>query len=225
MIQYHDFQRAPNGVAQNDLDRLSEWQSKRLQNSHHDFYTDPEYSDGLKFLLSELYSPQDFSSRDNDLERIFPKILKFLPEAAIETVAALIELNLLTQKLDQELGKQLFTGTDNARLNQSSYCKAYRSCQNKPLRLKQISLIDDVGQKLDKYARSHVINYSLKLTTKPAELAGLEALHSFITRGFNAFHGMSDIKHLMHALVSRERTILENIFQNAPEPFMLQTSL
>lgn len=219
MLQYHDFQQATPSLTPQQLNTLSEWQSQRLKDSHHDLYSQSKYADGLNFLFQELYAPQDFSARDQDLERIFPKLLKLLPENVLDTVASLIELNLLTQELDRVLATTLFRNFASNTFDSVEYCKAYRACQNYEQRQQQINLVEAVAKKLDRYARSQMLHYSLKLSRKAAEMADLAALHRFISNGFTAFHSMGNVEYLMTTLASRERRILDNIFQAKPDPF------
>ena len=175
-------------------------------------------------MLSDLYSTEDFSDRDRDLERIFPKIIKLLPSSIIDTVGQLVELNLLTQMLDHELAHAIFERLKFQHVDEKIYCEGYRHCNNHAQRSYQISLIAEVGKKLDRYARSSVLNFSLKMTETPAEMAGLSALHSFIMQGFTAFYSMRNIDQLMQTLVLRESKILDNIFQCHQHPFDLDAT-
>ena len=109
MLEYNDFQSTNQTKNLSlELAKLAQWQSERLKHSHRDLYYSPRYQDGLSFLFTELYSDTDFSERDRDLERIFPKMVKLLPNSVLETVSLLVELNMLTQMLDQELATKLF---------------------------------------------------------------------------------------------------------------------
>ncbi len=225
MLDYHDFQKnSGHHSPPEHVGKLANWQSQRLKFTHKDLYAARDYRQGLDFLFSDLYAPQDFSQRDQELERIFPKLVKFLPDRILSTVAILIELNLITQKLDHQLSKTLFQDLEVSIIDASNYCEAYRQCNNFDQRLRQIQMIHDVGHKLERYSRSSVIHYSLKLTEHPAEMAGLGALHNFIMRGFDAFHSMRDVKGLMKQLVDRETTILNRIYQKHPNPFVLSIS-
>lgn len=212
MLEYHDFQ---NSRQREDLKlplaKLAQWQSERLKHSHRDLYYTEQYQQGLSFLFSELYADNDFSERDRDLERIFPKMVKLLPASILETVSLLVELNMLTQLLDEELASTLFNKLGYAHINEENYCEAYRLCNNPQKRSYQIKLTSDLGKKLDKYARSQVILFSLKVSRSAAEKAGLGALHRFLREGFTAFHSMREIDFLMTRIASRENEFLRRI--------------
>ena len=225
MLAYHDFQieKQPQ-VSDKELTQLTLWQSERLKSTHHDLYHERNYTNGLKFLFDELYSAQDFSGRDRDLERIFPKIIKLLPKTVISTVSLLVALNLLTQRLDRELAHAIFHQLNHTEINERSYCEAYIYCNNQEQRLYQIKLTAELGDKMDKYARSSLITFSLKITEKPAEMAGLSELHAFIMRGFTAFHSMRNIQTLMNTLTQRESIVLDKIFTGQQSPFLIRKS-
>jgi len=227
LLNYHDFQlnNPPSKDNQNHKLKLAEWQSQRLKHSHNDFYASPAYQNGLNFLFTDLYSTEDFSQRDQDLERIFPKMVKYLPNAILDTVSLLIELNLLTQQLDSLLAQTIFDDLEYPSINESSYCEAYRSCNNKNSRLKQIQLTSELGRKLDKYARSSVIKFTLKITESPAEMAGLGALHHFLCQGFTAFHHMPAVNELMQAITDRELKTLDAIYDGQTSPFNFTLNL
>jgi len=225
MLAYHDFQiEKQHFVTPEELTQLTLWQSERLKRTHHDLYHTSNYKQGLTFLFDELYSAQDFSSRDRDLERIFPKMIKLLPKTVISTVSLLVELNLLTQKLDHELARAIFHTLDYADINEQNYCEAYQYCNNQDQRQYQIKLTSELGVKMDKYARSSLINFSLKITETPAEMAGLSKLHAFIMRGFSAFHTMKDVQTLMETLTQRESVVLDQIFTGQERPFLIRNA-
>jgi len=204
------------------LSKLALWQSARLKHTHQDLYASANYQKGLEFLFTDLYSAEDFSHRDRDLERIFPKMVKLLPNAVLETVTLLVELNLLTQTLDQNLANALFNVLKLEEIDELGYCEAYRHCDNLSQRAYQIELTSELGNKLDKYARSSMINFSLKITETPAEMAGLSALHNFLMKGFSAFHSMKAVKPLMATLTERESAILKQIYAGHPAPFKFE---
>lgn len=226
MLKYHDFRQLdkPTDI-EHHLAKLAHWQSERLKASHQDYYQSHDYQNGLSFLFTDLYSTEDFSDRDRDLERIFPKMVKLLPKKILETVSLLVELNLLTQELDQKLAEWIFVKHANNELNEQIYCEGYRACNNHGKRLYQIQLTSELGKKLDKYARSSVILFTLRMTEGAAEMAGLQALHQFLMNGFEAFHSMKDVGKLMDTLSKRETDFLNTIYQGSSKPFNFDLAL
>ena len=78
--------------------QVAQWQSERLKGTHADLYSQARYHAGLDFLLQDLYSPGDFYQRDDDIDRIFPKLIKLMPDSILDLVSSLVELDHLTQK-------------------------------------------------------------------------------------------------------------------------------
>lgn len=218
LLDYHNFRYRTDKSLETSMERLSNWQAERLKKTHQDLYTTPRYHQGLAFLLKDLYAPKEFTRRDDDLERVFPTMVKLLPDNLLYTISLLVELNLLTQKLDEKLAHVLFNELNVDDISEDNYCQAYRLCNNKAQRAHQTQLIANIGNDLDVYVRSRLVRFTLKVTRSPAEMAGLGNLHSFLRRGFEAFHEMNGVDELLEIIVSRETTILNAIFDNDKAP-------
>ncbi|MBU6953151.1 hypothetical protein [Hahella sp. HN01] len=225
LLDYHNYrlQRDEHPLAQ-DIDRLCDWQADRLKRTHNDLYSNQRYHEALDFLLKDLYSPKEFTRRDADLERVFPVIVKLLPDSALHTIADLVELNLLTQQLDEHIATVL-REMRVERITEDNYAEAFRRCDNFASRRRQITLIDKTGHELEKYVKSRFVSFSLKITEGPAEIAGLGQLHNFLSRGFKAFKEMGGVSQLLRVIMQRESHILEQIQVNADSPFTLPDNL
>ncbi|PID41707.1 MAG: hypothetical protein CSB48_13745 [Proteobacteria bacterium] len=225
LLAYHDFRHL---FAESPLSRqantLVNWQTHRLCKTHEDLYIDSRYRAGLDFLFQDLYQPGHICQRDDEIDRIFPTMLKLLPESILDTVASLIELNHLTQELDLKLTDTLFNQLKVDAINEQNYIEAYPLSGSKQQRLHQIQLIASIGDDLDKYTRRKFLHFSLRMTQKPAEMAGLSALHDFLLRGFATFRAMPNVAEIMETIVSRETKILNRIFDRQPDAFDLEAS-
>ncbi|RMF19749.1 MAG: hypothetical protein D6758_01215, partial [Gammaproteobacteria bacterium] len=183
LVAYRHFREdKPSHPQAEHLPMLCQWQVDRLKTTHADLYQDPAYHTALDFLVNELYAPKDFTQRDNDLDRLFPKMVKLLPDNVLELVADLVELNHLTQKLDLDL-LESWSGLGADTLDSQSYAAAYAACNNRPLREQQLRLIALAGEALERYVHSHLLRWTLKATHNAAERAGLGELHHFLERG------------------------------------------
>jgi len=225
LLDYHDYrmERSDHPLAKL-IDQIGKWQIQRLKLTHAELYRENRYHAALNFLLEDLYSPDNFVGRDTDLERVFPKMVKIVPDQALDAVANLVELNLLTQKLDEHLATvfdRKYPGvcliTDS--LGKERYVQSFRECNNLPARQRQLQLISITGTQLERYVNSRLLSFSLSLTQKPAEMAGLGQLHHFIRRGFKAFLAMGGVNELLDQVISKETEILERIFADDPSPF------
>lgn len=205
LISYHDFRssRDQHPLATQVL-AIGRWQAARLKRSHQDRYADARYRTALDFLLEDLYAPQTFTRRDDDLDRIFPTLVRLLPDSVLYTLAELIELNLVSQQLDRTLTEQLGADFTAETLSEASYCRAYRACNNGETRLRQIQLVANIGDDLQGYVRSRSLAFALNMTEGAAEMAGLGDLHRFLRRGFAAFRTMGQVDELLSVIVQRE---------------------
>lgn len=241
LLDYHDFRSTRDTDPFRDqIDALGRWQSQRLKQTHADLYRSPLYRQGLDFLLQDLYSPRQFSQRDEDFERVFPTLVRLLPESVLGIVADLIELNLLTQQLDRQLAQALQEQslqqkplqapaaeqrTGGPPWDRQRYAEAFRGCNNPGQRYRQIHLVADIGRGLQRYVDSRSLRIALRMTEGAAEMAGVGELHHFLTRGFRVFREMQGVDQLLDRIVHRETWILEQILAGHPLPETLPESI
>lgn len=198
------------------LDRVAQWQTRRLNASYTDLAADPRYAEAIAFFQNELYGPGDFSQRDADLARVVPIMIRVLPDTVVETVAVAMELSTLSHELDHALVGKLDA---SAALTVAAYCEAYRACDNRPARGRQIDLIVQTGGALDRYVRQPMLRPLLTMMRHPARIAGLSALQEFLERGFASFAGMRDVDTFLKAIDKRETALMESIFSGDRAPF------
>ncbi|TVT33152.1 FFLEELY motif protein [Marinobacter vinifirmus] len=227
LLEYHDFrQLKAASPLLDDTRRIADWQAERLKTTHQDLYRHPGYHTGLEFLLTDLYAPAGMTRRDDNIDRVFPKMVKWLPDHLLATFAGLVELNLLTQSLDLELAEWFNRqGLDTGSITAAAWCEGYRASGQLPARHRQLELVSDTGQQLDRYVRNRTLGWLLSMTRGPAEMAELGDLHSFLHRGYSAFRRMDKVDLLIERLISRERQVMENILKGHPEPFTLPGDL
>jgi len=223
LLAYYDFRQYK--VAHPSFEHtfsVADWQAQRLKATHRDLYERPDCHAGLEFLLTDLYAPAGMTRRDDNIDRIFPKMVKWLPDNLLATFAGLVELNLVTQELDLELAELLDRDLRLlTELDSHTYCEAYRSSQRLDDRARQIELVAEVAQQLDRYVRNRTLGWLLSMAKTPAEMADLSDLHNFLHRGYSAFRKMDNVDSLIERLVRRERTVMEQILAGHPVPFEL----
>jgi len=214
---------APEAARQRLL--LREWQAARLSRSYPDLLTSDRFGKAAHFFLTDLYGPKDFSSRDEEVERILPLMLNLLPLSALQTLSLAIEVDALTEELDAAMVSQLekagcFKGAEGIEaISEDAYASAYRKVGRRFDRERQIDLIQATGEALDRLARKPLLTALLKLMHGPAYLAGLGDVHEFLESGFDAFRHMGDAREFLGTIETRERRMLENLFSGAANPF------
>lgn len=200
---------------------LREWQAARLARSYADLLASKRYAKAAKFFLSDLYGPKDFSSRDDEVERILPMLVAMLPTSALHTVALAIEVDALTELLDSAMVIELRATQRINTIDDDAYAAAYRAVGREAERQRQIVLIRETGEALAKLAKKSLLTTVLKLMRKPAHLAGLGELHAFLENGFAAFREMGDASEFLDCIENKERKLLKNLFSGAEQAFLI----
>lgn len=219
--ELRDAARDDPGLAQDRL-LVRAWQADRLARTYPDLLASSRYGPAAAFFLSDLYGPKDFSARDEALARIIPTLTRMLPAAAIETIGLAVELDALSEALDQRVATALRRrqpGAHALELSEASYADAYRAAGSAAERERQIWLIGRIGSALDRLARKPFIAGALRVMETPARAAGLGALHDFLARGFAAFRGMRGADEFLAAIAARESRINARLFAGDPHPF------
>ncbi|GLQ33482.1 FFLEELY motif protein [Litoribrevibacter albus] len=206
------------------LQHLMVWQTDRLRNTHQDLFLSDRYQAAAHYFVDELYLSPTAIQRDRDLERVFPTLVKLLPDDTLETVANAIELNILSAELDQQLANFLFIDHPEkaicaSLITEESYVTAYLKANATELRHRQLNLIEQIGHDLDHLVRFPFISLTLKLIRKPAHKKGLGNLHDFLERGFNTFKALGGAEEFMEIIVQREGQVLDNLNQGKSNPF------
>jgi len=215
VLRLHAMRSADPALA-DALDRLSAWQARRLRNTYADLADDPRYVGAVEFFQNDLYGG-DFAQRDADLARVVPVMGRLLPQSVIFTGARAVELNALAHELDCALIVHLPDVA--ATIAVPDYCRAYRATGEPTLRARQIALIGEVGNALDKFVRKPMIHTALAIMRKPAHAAGLGALQDFLERGVDAFRRMKGAREFLATVDARERRINDAIFAGDDAPF------
>jgi hypothetical protein len=211
----HD-ERAASARLASALDRIAEFQARRLDATYRDLARDPRYKEAIAFFGTDLYGPGDFSRRDADLARVVPMMRRMLPSGVIATVTMAIQLSALSQELDRAMLVKL--GMDTP-LSVAAYCAAYRGCANRDARAQQIALIGNVGRGLDRYVHAPLLRRTLAAMRVPARIAGLNALQRFLERGVAGFASMHGATEFLDTIGTRETALMNAIFAGDDAPF------
>lgn len=190
--------------------RLRAWQAVRLARTHADLLASPRMGLAATFFLTDIYGSEDLSRLDADVRRVVPAMKRVLPTAGLETVAKAIELEALSEEFDVAMAEAL--GSKATALDAASYAAAYRRVDRRADRERQIDLIEDLGELLDRLVHHRLIGTLLWTWRKPAQLAGLGGLQDFLERGYKAFARMGDAAEFLGLVIGRERKLLEALF-------------
>ena len=201
---------AANGESLTAADRMAvrAFQQKRLAATHTDLLESSEYGPAAHFFLTELYSTEDLTQRDADIERVIKILVRFLPDKALATLAAALEMDALSEHLDGKMVTALRSVQNNKEplnIDATRYQRAYRTVGQPEQRLRQIALTQSIGGALDQLARKPLLRGLLRVMRTPAVAGGLGGLHEFLERGYAAFTHMGDGQTFIKSIAKRER--------------------
>ena len=178
-----------------DRTAVRAFQQNRLAETHAELLASNAYGPAARFFLTELYSTEDMTQRDADIERVIKVLVRFLPDKALATLAAALEMDALSEHLDGKIVTALRGAQNNTeplKVDASRYRRAYRFVGQAEQRLRQIALTQSIGGALDQLARKPLLRGLLRIMRTPAEAGGVGGLHQFLERGYAAFAHMED---------------------------------
>jgi hypothetical protein len=193
---------------------LQRWQVERLLKTYSDFHALPRYVNAIEFFVHDLYGPHDYRDRDRDLQRVLEPWQHILPRRALQAVMAALQLEALTQELDLAVLHAL----NEKSVDTHSYAQAYRATNRRDDRERQIALIVECGKALDALIANPWVRRALRLAKLPARVAGVNTLHEFLERGYEAFAKMDGASELLQAIELRETENMNNLFAGRIDP-------
>ena len=197
------------------LNAVKRWQQARLARSYADLAADTRYAPAIAFFLNELYGTKDSTMRDRDLVRMYPTIKRLLPKFAFDAVNAALELDVLAEEFDQALTNAL----GRQPLTEANYLQAFRDVGRREDRLRQIVLMQAVGEGLDRMVKKPLIFSTLKMLRAPAQMAGLGEMQQFLESGFTAFRHMKGADYFLATIAKREKILIGRILDGEADPF------
>lgn len=201
---------------------LREWQVHRLVNTYRDLLDNPRYEPACEFFIGDIYAARDFSQRNYDMRRMHETLRRFMPGWMIRPLALAIELHDLTVALDAQLLEVLVNELEMSdTLTVEMYAEAYRRCDNYAVRVRQIEMIVDVGQRVETLVNIPFSAGVLKMAHAPAARTGWTGLLNFLERGYAAFKHMRGAREFLETIRAREMEILDRIYARHPAPFDL----
>ncbi len=183
---------------------LKSYQHRRFEKTYADLLASPRYGPACRFFLEELYSPADFTSRDQQFSRVVPALVRLFPHRVVETVARLARLHALSERLDLQMAD---AGGRPEQVDARTYVQAWRSVGEPRSREEQIQAMLAIGHALDGFTRLPMLRRMLHAMRGPARAARLEALQGFLERGFDTFADMKGAREFLLTVEQRERRL------------------
>lgn len=189
------------------------FQNRRLSITHQDLLEKKDTMPAGRFFLDDLYSPGELHTRDHQVERVLPKLEKYLPGSAIAVVRDVIYMDYLAELMDDLLTREIsrLNGSYEVKLEDQLYITAFREMGNFDQRELQINLVRQVGDSMVKLMRFPFLRPLLKMTRGAAQNANLEDFHGFLEKGLDAFSTLKEPKLFFSTIQSRELQLLSEI--------------
>lgn len=206
------------------FESLQAWQSRRIALSFKDLLVHPGYAEAGHFFLSELYGGEDFRARDQDIGRVMPVMIRFLPDRVLYSMSEAFELQAISLEYDIGMAEWL-QGQGALPLDLARYREAYVACSDRAGRTRQIELIRTLGHDLDRLVRKPLVNYLVRLLHGPAHAAGFGALQDFLERGLESFRALPSAVHFVDTIYERETDSMQRLFAGEADPFRLDGAM
>lgn len=184
---------------------VKSFQKERLTKTHQQFLNNPDTNQAAQFFLNELYGEKDFSIYYKDLDKLLPTMEKMFPVSALNIITKALSLNLLTEKLDNQLAEQL-----GSNFTEKQYWKSYNDIGTVEDRTFQLDLLKDIGQNLIKASKMPLISQLLSVMSIPAQQMDLMNLHNFLKNGFHVFKNTKNPQFFIDTIYSYEMDILKS---------------
>jgi hypothetical protein len=199
------------GLAQ-AVHAIKRLQAQRFRGTYADFLARPQFAPATRFFLEELYGEHDFSERDRQFGRIAGALERMFPAAVSSLAVDLSETHALTEVLDHELASHWMAQPEDTPMA-LRYVYSWRQTGAHEDRRRQLTVVQHMGSELQRLTRNPSLRLGLKMMRRPAQLAGLSALQSFLESGFDSFAAMRNPDEFMHAIQTRERHWIDAFFE------------
>lgn len=193
---------------------VKRWQSQRFAQTYADLLRSPIYGGCARFFLDELYGARDFSLRDAQFARIAGPLERNFLAAVAQTATTLAQLHAVTERLDLAMARHWLDL--RAMPVQQRYASAWKALGCADQRQWQLDTVLELGRSLGQLTRKKSLGMMLRLMRKPAELAGLGALQTFLETGFAEFSRIAaqpqHLDQFLDIIASRESQWMASLF-------------
>ena len=199
------------------------WQKQRIILSHAQEFQQKQNVLMSEYFMNRLYGGPDFDALAKQIERLIPKIHKaekLIPENAIKTGTAGIQLAILAVQLDEQVAVQLLKDyPENTPLTDEMMRVTYLKVDQGEQRLEQLRQLDQLGMSLDKYLRSFVVHTAFKMCKSTAYKHHFDVMYEFMQDGFAAMKPLKSAEKFVRDFTAQEREIIRKVHAGDTHPF------
>lgn len=221
--RYHALAYHQNPALKQRLHDVQAWQKQRMQHSHNELFSATSNQLMAQYFLNRLYGGPDFDALASQIERLMHYVHKaerLIPENAIKTGTAGVELAILAVKLDEDVAAHLLAQYPaDQSIHDEMMRKTYMALNQEAARLEQMTLLDGLGHSLDKYMRSFIVYSAYKMCRGVAQKYHFEMMYDFMGEGFAAMKPLKSAAKFVQQFTAVERQIIEKVHSGHPNPF------
>ncbi len=195
------------------LTHLKQFQNERLRGTYADFITREAYRPTCDFFFGRVYKGEDTSERDAAFVHFTDALEKVLGGDIITCMRELVDLQKLTNDLDERLLRMLHDMSGSEPLAMGIYEEAYYRCDNYAQRVDQIDLLLSSLHMANRIFHRWGIGPGLKALHRFQRLRGKTLVTGFLVEGYDALTGLKDVAPLARAIETRERERLDRIYR------------
>jgi len=186
-----------------NYERFSSWQLEYLLPFFADLYEQPGYAEAINYTMNDL-AGVGISSRDRDLERAAPAIIRLLPLGALRTIASAAEMNTRVLASNIAICRAMLVHNELPELiTEENYFMACRKASSLEELVELVHLTTGLGRTLQALIHIPMIGITLRAMRAPAHAAGFGALQDFLERGYSTFKQIPDINHFLSEIEIR----------------------
>lgn len=224
LARYHALKHHQDQDLAARLSAVQAWQKQRMQATHADLFAQPRNILMADYFLNRLYGGPDFGVLAAQFERVLKvtaKIEKIAPTSAVRTGTAGIELAVMAIELDEQLAHMIRDVLmHQGELDDAVMLKAYHLADQHTARLHQMDLLDQLGQALDKYMRSFMVQSAFKMAKNTAYKHQFAPVYDFTAEGFAAMKPLASAADFVGVFTAAERDIVNRVHAHHPDPFL-----
>jgi len=191
---------------------VQKYQLDRIKNTYKDFSISPQFKELTIFFFEQIYGPQDFGFRNDSIKTLYKKSHPFLRQDIVKAIEYVLELNDLSDTMDDMLVNQILKIGSQNELDKELYELAYIKCNNYDQRNYQIDLMVEATNRIFNLSHLWLIGASLTALHSFTDLLGMGKIMNFLYDGYQAFHNVEDITPFVEAVYQRETNINNRIF-------------
>ena len=205
------------------LQDVQAWQKQRMQRTHAQQFAEKQNVLMAEYFLNRLYGGPDFDALAQQIARLSKyahKAVKLIPDNAVKTGTAGVELAILAVQLDEQVAMQLLQDYHPyEKLTDEMMRQTYLKLDQGSGRLKQLDLLDQLGKSLDKYMRSFVVYAAFKMCKGAAAKYSFDVMYDFMQDGFLAMKPLKSAEKFVKEFTAVERRIIDKVHADDPLPF------